>query len=458
MTVTKQPNKKAKQTIRNNPWQQWRTLLLTALVVALLSEMVRINPFGGTFRFSLGVAAFTFAALFWTDVSLLPVAMASGVATILVRSVLELNLHAPLPAIQRVILINWPSAAYYILVATILHYSAVRKHFAKPFYVVAWIWVSDFIPNILELIMRRELLLDDSLLSMLGILAMVALFRTSMVGGLYYMIRRQQEEQLSRQERAKYEELLLLLTGLYTEAFFLRKSSGDIESTMAKGYALYRDLKQLAPQIGSGGNRLAQQALDVAKDIHEIKKDYQRIISGIDKLIEVGDQGEVIALDELIKIVIATNTSYATKQSKTIHFETELDYRFRTAQYHSLISVLNNLVSNAVEAIDREGTITIKSYLIGWHIFILVHDTGEGIPEPDQQIIFAPGYTTKFAGSGLQSTGIGLTHVQSIVKSLGGEVRLTSRHGDTTFTLILPRSRLEWREADGEAANPKAIT
>lgn len=275
---------------------------------------------------------------------------------------------------------------------------------------------------------------------------MVALFRTFMVGGLYYMIRRQQQEQLSLQEREKYEELLLLLTGLYTEAFFLRKSSGDIENTMAKGYALYRELKQMGPELGPNGNRLSQQALDVAKDIHEIKKDYQRIVSGIDKLIEVGDQGEVITLDELIRIVMATNSSYAGKQGKNIHFETELDYRFRTGAYHSLISVLNNLVSNAVEAIDDEGTITIKSYLIGWHVFILVHDTGEGIDEADQQIIFAPGYTTKFSGSGLQSTGIGLTHVQSIVKSLGGEVRLNSRRGDTTFTLILPRNRVEWRE------------
>ncbi len=445
--AARQQNKKGKLEIQKQHSRQWRTLILTALVVALLNE-VRMNPFGGTFRFTLGAAAFTFAVLFWTDVSIFLVAAASGVTTILLRAALEWGLRPVLPVLEHVIRVNWPSAAYYLFAAAILHYTAVRKHFAKPFVIGAIIWVSDFIPNLLELALRRELLLDGSLPRMLGTLALVALFRTFMVGGLYYMIRRQQEEQLGLQERAKYEELLLLLTGLYTEAFFLRKSSGDIENTMAKGYALYRELKQLAPQIGGEGNRLAQQALDVAKDIHEIKKDYQRIVSGIDKLIEVGDQGEVIALDELVKIVIATNSSYAIKQGKTIHFETELDYRFRTGQYHSLISVLNNLVSNAVEASEPEGTITIKSYLIGWHIFILVHDTGEGIPEADQQIIFAPGYTTKFAGSGMQSTGIGLTHVQSIIKSLGGEVRLSSRRGDTTFTLILPRNRLEWREGE----------
>lgn len=448
MTAAKQQSRKDREELRQKRSLQWRTLALTAVVVALLNE-VRINPFGGTIRFSLGVAAFIFAVLFWTDLSIFSVAATSGVTTLLLRALLDWKLQPILPVLRRVILVNWPTVAYYLFAAVILHYSRVRKRFDQPFHVGALIWVSDFIPNILELILRRELLVDDSFLTMLGTLALVSLLRTFMVGGLYYMIRRQQEEQLSLQERTKYEELLLLLTGLYTEAFFLRKSSGDIENTMAKGYALYRELKQLTPQIGACGNRLAQQALDVAKDIHEIKKDYQRIISGIDKLIEVGDQGEVIALNELVKIVIATNSSYAVKQGKEIRFETELDYRFRTAQYHSLISVLNNLVSNAVEAIDHEGTITIKSYLIGWHIFVLVHDTGEGIPEADQQIIFAPGYTTKFAGSGMQSTGIGLTHVQSIIKSLGGEVRLSSRHGDTTFTLILPRNRLEWRETDG---------
>ncbi|MGE5654677.1 MAG: hypothetical protein ACM3ZQ_10545, partial [Bacillota bacterium] len=101
MIAGKQQSKKGKQELRQHRLNQWRTLILTALVVALLNE-VRINPFGGTFRFSLGVAAFTFAVLFWTDVSILYVAAASGVTTILIRAILEWNLHPLLPVLERV--------------------------------------------------------------------------------------------------------------------------------------------------------------------------------------------------------------------------------------------------------------------------------------------------------------------------------------------------------------------
>ena len=151
-----------------------------------------------------------------------------------------------------------------------------------------------------------------------------------------------------------------------------------------------------------------------------------------------------MGLEDIISIIFSTNDSYAKRLQKEIVFTSQLNYRFRTKEYHSLISILNNLVSNAVEANELSpGHIQITSRVIGWHIFLTVTDDGPGIEEMDQQIIFAPGYTTKFSGNGMQSTGIGLTHVHSIVQSLGGEVTVESKKGLTAFHLMIPRESLE---------------
>jgi len=86
------------------------------------------------------------------------------------------------------------------------------------------------------------------------------------------------------------------------------------------------------------------------------------------------------------------------------------------------------------------GILTITSGLdsIGKEdkICLIITDTGTGIPEKNQNKIFDPFFTTKAEGKG---TGLGLSNVHRIVKSLNGEIELTSFSGKgTTFTISIP--------------------
>ena len=99
--------------------------------------------------------------------------------------------------------------------------------------------------------------------------------------------------------------------------------------------------------------------------------------------------------------------------------------------------VLMNILSNAVQAIDGKGTITITTEVAGnEHIKIRIRDNGKGINEQDLPRIFEPFYTTKSVGKG---TGLGLAISYSIVQQHNGSIDVRSERGvGTEFIVRLP--------------------
>jgi signal transduction histidine kinase len=101
----------------------------------------------------------------------------------------------------------------------------------------------------------------------------------------------------------------------------------------------------------------------------------------------------------------------------------------------ALLRVVENLTTNAAEAIDREGTVTVTLAEEQGHAVISVADTGCGIPEEYQEHhLFSPFRSTKQGG-----WGIGLYQTKQVVENQDGEIRVESVEGHgTTFTVKLP--------------------
>ena len=117
----------------------------------------------------------------------------------------------------------------------------------------------------------------------------------------------------------------------------------------------------------------------------------------------------------------------------------------RVAFYIPLLTVMNNLIANAVEAIELEGTIRIQVYEQDEDVHFAVIDSGKGIPEAKRNIIFEPGYTTKFNQAGIAATGIGLSHVRDIVWSMEGHITVeyAEQGGQgTVFDVSIPKRNL----------------
>jgi len=107
----------------------------------------------------------------------------------------------------------------------------------------------------------------------------------------------------------------------------------------------------------------------------------------------------------------------------------------------SLEQILGNMLDNAIKYQDagRPLRVAIRArHLPGNRVIIEIEDNGRGIAESDHERVFE-----LFRRSGSQSApgeGIGLAHVRTMVRNLGGDVTLTSKLGQgTTFIINLPR-------------------
>jgi signal transduction histidine kinase len=101
-----------------------------------------------------------------------------------------------------------------------------------------------------------------------------------------------------------------------------------------------------------------------------------------------------------------------------------------------LQQVFINIITNACQAMLKEGTLTIRTGQTGDIMEIEISDTGEGISPENLTKVFDPFFTTRKVGSG---TGLGLSISYRIVEKHGGHIDVKSEVGKgTTFTIKLP--------------------
>jgi signal transduction histidine kinase len=110
-----------------------------------------------------------------------------------------------------------------------------------------------------------------------------------------------------------------------------------------------------------------------------------------------------------------------------------------------LKQVLLNLVLNAMDAIESDGAITIRTNLERpGFAALIVEDTGQGIAPETLNKLFIPFFTTKTKG---HSIGIGLSICYNIIKIHGGEIHVCSEQGSgSAFRVMLPAGRSEKKE------------
>ncbi|MCA9784880.1 MAG: hybrid sensor histidine kinase/response regulator, partial [Candidatus Cloacimonetes bacterium] len=117
------------------------------------------------------------------------------------------------------------------------------------------------------------------------------------------------------------------------------------------------------------------------------------------------------------------------------------------ADSSQLEQVLMNLIVNATDAMDGQGSIEVvtSDYVLereaegmapGRYLKLVVSDTGCGVPPHLLKRIFEPYFTTKNRGEG---TGLGLSTVYAIVQGCGGHIEAHSwPEGGTEFVVLLP--------------------
>lgn len=126
------------------------------------------------------------------------------------------------------------------------------------------------------------------------------------------------------------------------------------------------------------------------------------------------------------------------KRVRNVKFETDLKPNLPKINIAAdqLLQVFVNIMINALDAIEGNGTIQVKSDYDDKNIYIEITDDGCGMDEKTMEKIFDPFFTTKEVGKG---TGLGLSVSYGIIKQFNGEILVKSKVNEgSTFTIKLP--------------------
>jgi two-component system sensor histidine kinase BaeS len=164
----------------------------------------------------------------------------------------------------------------------------------------------------------------------------------------------------------------------------------------------------------------------------------RKILEGIEELSQAEASGLTLRKQELqLQPFLKNIVDRFTKifQDKAVGIELACDERLQiNADPDRLSQVVINLLSNALKATEKGGTVWVKAAKGDGKTLLEVRDNGRGIKAEDLPYIFERFY--RGTGGGL---GLGLTIVKELVEAHGGEVTASSEDGKgSVFTVLLP--------------------
>ena len=147
-------------------------------------------------------------------------------------------------------------------------------------------------------------------------------------------------------------------------------------------------------------------------------------------------RSEHVEINETLNQTIALLENYARNNNIEVFRDFASDLPVIASDQSRLQQVFLNLITNAIDAIGKDGEIHVKSRATGSTIVVDVTDNGPGISKEDLKKVFDPFFTTKETGKG---SGLGLWVSYDIIQKMGGDIHVASDPGKgTTFTVELP--------------------
>jgi len=420
--------------------QPWFPYLIISVIVPLAGEFT-FYPLSEEFRVSFATPALLLLLLYFQNVRALKAGVIVGITVVLFRTIIgTINGGHVIDEFFNYL----PVLSFYLTYGFLFSKLELKKYMYKPLLVGLSAWVLEvcsmsvsvgahYIFNGIELTVNTVVMIF-----LLGIV------RTCFALGIFMLILYSRLQEKALEQRKKNDHILLVISDLHVELIQLKKSIRMCESTTSETYFLSKRLKE------KGDEQSSSELLKISGQIHECKKDGQRIFGSLANLITKQEFSEWLAIHEILELVVRANKSYAEYLGKSIKINTVVNCD--KSEYHSyfILSIINNLVANSIEAINYEGRIDIRVMDVpaGGDLFLTITDNGPGIATKHQSLIFTPGFTTKYSQDGTPSNGIGLTYIRDSINKAGGSIKLLKSipNLETTFYINIPNNRFMDKE------------
>ena len=407
--------------------------LLVGLCIALTSQLY-LSVWADGFRVSAAVILYpVLLILVMRDSHRPQTGLVTGLFVLLFRTFTDLAAGISL---VRALEMEYPGGVFYLCYDVLLCLLLSDRRSAS--YPRLWLatLVCDVVSNVVNLALSSHGLNLSA--DMLAALLWLAFGRSMAALTILFVSRSYRLLILREEHEQRYQHLFLMTADLKTELYFLKKDAEDIEAVMSSAYQLYERL-----EAQHADESLTALALSIARDVHEVKKDNLRIIRGIEEEVAGDFDDETMALSDLLHILQVSTRQLLGQLRADIRLECSCDRDLPIREHYRLLSVLKNLVTNAVEAIQAgpcHGNVQVDCRVQGDDLRLQVTDNGPGISSRAMNLLFQVGYSTKFnPDTGDINRGVGLPAVKYIVDELGGSIQVDSRPGvRTQFDILLP--------------------
>lgn len=238
-----------------------------------------------------------------------------------------------------------------------------------------------------------------------------------------------------------YPVALILILFLFASVIYLFFKSNKVadQNKLWTGMA-----RETAHQIGTplssllGWIEILRLENTDENTVQEIENDVNRLNTIAERFSKIGS----IPVLKKHNIVKATKDSFNYLELRS---SKQVEFKFKTSNLEIFSSiniqlfswVIENLIKNAIDAMEGKGKINLSISEDDKHVFIRIMDTGKGISRNLQQKIFSPGFTTKKRGWGL-----GLSLAKRIIEDYhNGKISVLKSElkKGTTFLIVLKK-------------------
>lgn len=431
----------------------WLTIFCCLAIT--FAAQINVSLYLNNFKISIAVILFPIFLFFWDRFPLMWVTFLSGIAVFLSRCGVQLLSEGVGADLYSSFL---PEAFFYFVYGTLLFLlhkksqcnktlrglhkggdkdAIVSQSHLTSFLVLVCI---DYAANLTELLLRVGT--DAFVLPSQTGIVLAALFRSGAALLILAALKHSHLLLLKREHAKRYQNLLLLISKLNGEVIWMKKNTSLIEEAMNASYQLYKDLS--AQNISK---EVTTRALQTARDIHEIKKEYFIILRGISEALDLNLNDEGMYVKNLLMLLSDTFLTACKADGLLLKIETKCRSDLFTDKHYFLLSIFHNLYTNAVEACSDLPLIQITCTQLETdaNYCFVIEDNGHGLTDEGLENLFLPGYSTKINyQTGQISRGLGLNLVQDLVENhFHGTISVCSEPGCTTFTIMIPKSELK---------------
>ncbi|NEN87704.1 MAG: GAF domain-containing protein [Okeania sp. SIO3H1] len=225
----------------------------------------------------------------------------------------------------------------------------------------------------------------------------------------------------------------------------------DKSTTIANylvGVGVYDNLEEFLPLLRDSNSeeilKIAYQFANVQTSSQTIRTAAERaakVVFALKTYARYDFTGEKITAN-ILEGIETVLTLYHNKIKHGVEVIKEFDNSLPPIQCYpdELNQVWTNLIHNALQAMEYDGSLTIQATQSDADIKVSITDSGNGIPPEIMSKIFQPFFTTKPPGEG---SGLGLDIVKKIIEKHDGKIEVTSLPDQTTFIVYLPINTVE---------------